>query len=123
MVPEPTNSAVQVFVSGLSATILSIVGVTFHGLLWALFGAIVALIFSAPAQRGKAVFSVMAAMLCGAVMADLVLAIAMGNVSDRTAGGLHLGAAFVIGGGAKPIFTACINAAVARINAAGGVKP
>jgi hypothetical protein len=117
MVPEPTHSAVQVAIAGFSATILSITGVTFHGLLWGMLGALVALLITPPQDRGKAVVAVFCGALCGAVLSDLGLSLAVGltGLSEKTAESMHLGAAFLIGGGAKQIFAAGINLLVSKM--------
>lgn len=117
MVPEPTHSAVQIAVAGFSATVLTITGVTFHGLLWGALGALVMLMMTAPQERGKALLAVFCGALCGAVLADMALAAltSFAPLPDKTAESLHLGAAFIIGGGSKQIFSALIARFVTKI--------
>ncbi len=116
MVPEPASSAVQVIVAGISATIFTITGVTFHGLLWGMLGAIVMLMMTPPQERGRAIFAVFCGAVCGAVLSDMLLGVAtaFAGVPDKTAESMHLGSAFIIGGGFKQIFSAMIAWAVAR---------
>lgn len=122
MVPEPANSAAQSVIAGMSATVLALTGVTFHGLLWALAGAVVALMFARPepdtvTTRAKVLASIFASMLVGAVMADLIAAILENAelIKPATAHAMHLGLAFVIGAGAKRILNAAIDKVVAAL--------
>lgn len=111
--PEPT-SAVQSLIAALSAMILSLLGVTFHSLLWGMLGALVALIFANPIPKAQAVTSVFCGMLCGAVLADTFVSLILVAVPEKTAEGLKLGVAFLIGGGAKELFSAGIALLVSK---------
>lgn len=116
MVTEPTNSLFQAAVAAFSASVLALLGVSFHTLLWAFFGALVALAFAAPVPRVRAIASVFCGMLCGAGLADLFLALATVVVPQKAAEQMHLGVAFLIGGGSKQLFSAGIAFLVSKIN-------
>lgn len=118
MVAEPT-SAVQTAIAAISVTILTLLGVTFHSLLWAMLGSLVSLMFAKPIPKSQAVAAVFCGMLCGAVMADMFVAIAITALPAATANGIKLGMAFLIGGGAKELFSAGIAFLVKRANPGG----
>lgn len=122
MVPEPAHSAVQIAVAGFSAAVLTITGVTFHGLLWGGIGALVMLMITPPSDRGRALLAVACGAVTGAVLSDLLIGLLLGmtSVSEKNAESMHLGAAFLIGGGFKRIFSAGIDMLVARMAAKGG---
>lgn len=122
MVPEPANSAAQATIAGVSAMVLAVTGVTFHGLLWALAGAVVALMFARPEPdtartRAKVLATIFAATLTGAVMADLIAALLEGGglLPPTAANAAHLGLAFIIGAGAKRILNAAIDKLVGTL--------
>jgi hypothetical protein len=123
MVTEPAQSTVATFASGLSAGALALFGVTYLGLLWALIGAVVSLMFTPPQSRGLALVAVVGGMFTGAVLGDIaVLAVVLAFPSAPLAltSKIHLGFAFIIGAGAKRILGALIEMLVKRIGKAGG---
>ena len=120
MVTLPAQSTVATFASGLSAGALALFGVSYLGLLWALIGAVVSLMFTPPQSRGLALAAVVGGMFTGAALGDLVMVLIDGSMSVAVAAKLHIGMAFMIGAGAKRILGALIETLVKRIGKAGG---
>jgi hypothetical protein len=120
MVPEPAQSTVSTFAAGLSAGAIALLGVTYYGLLWALIGAVVSLLFAPRQTRGQALAAVIGGMFGGAVISDLVVYVIDG--SGKMPQAVHLAVAFVSGAGLKQILSAAIDALVGRIRSFGGNK-
>lgn len=117
---EPAQSTVATFASGLSAGALALFGVSYLGLLWALIGAVVSLMFTPPQSRSLALTAVVGGMFTGAALGDLVMVIIDGSMSTAITAKLHIGVAFVIGAGAKRILGEAIEFVVTRMRKARG---
>lgn len=120
MVSEPAQSTISTFAAGLSAGALALFGVTYLGMLWALIGALTALMFAEQQNRGKALASVVGGMFVGAVMSDLLMYMIDAQATSKLASATHLGIAFIGGAGSKRILSAAIDAVVNRIRLFGG---
>lgn len=117
---EPAGITISTFAAGLSAGSLALFGVTYHGLLWALLGAIVSLMFAPPQSRKQALAAVIGGMLGGAVLSDLAQLLLPSATDERVKSGVHLALAFGIGYGAKALMAAALESALKRIRALGG---
>lgn len=125
---EPAQSFIGAVAAGLSAGALSLFGVSYFGILWALFGALVGVMFSPPQDRKQVLAAVIGGTLMGAVLGDLGMALLLVMVGDTSVlkalpdvtKGLHLGVSFIIGAGAKLFLGAMLSAIVNRITKAGG---
>lgn len=116
---EPAATTISTFAAGMSAGALALFGVTFHGLLWALLGAIVSLMFTPPQSRKAAIAAVLGGMLSGAVLSDTIVALLSFALDEKLRAGIHLGLAFLIGGGAKQVLSALLTMILSRIEGAG----
>ena len=117
------SATISDFAAGLAAGSLALFGVTYHGLLWALFGALVSLLFTSPQTRPAASAAVIGGMLSGAVLSDLVLLLLVTTLPSLPASiatSIHLAMAFVVGAGAKPILTALVSTIIRKLKKYGG---
>lgn len=117
-----TQSGVATFASGLSSGAIALFGVSYLGLLWALIGAIVSLMFTPPQSRKAALFAVIGGMFTGAALGDLAIVLLQSwiHVADVVADKLHIGVAFVVGAGAKQFLGKIIELALLKLGKDGG---
>lgn len=105
-----SETGVALYISSISATLLALFGVDYYSLFWATTGAIGALLYAAPAKRGRAAFSVVMSSFLGA---------ALGTFCAEHLGGQRsalIVCAIVCASGPQVVITALLNRVVREIN-------
>lgn len=105
-----SETGVALYVSSFSATLLALFGVDYYALFWAAIGAVGALLYAAPTQRGRAAITVVVSSFLGA---------ALGTALAEQFGGTRsvlIVCALVCASGPQVLITSLLNRVVTEIN-------
>lgn len=118
---EPTSTSLSVFVAAASAATLTLLGVEYHALVWALAGSLAALAM-APAQQQAATPRTRLRAVAFVVFSTLAGAAISGGLVVLLGGGkpVQILLAMATGYGAQAVLEAALRAVLARLEKLGG---
>ena len=121
--PEPTTTTISAFVAAASAFTLTLLGVEYHALVWAMAGALAALAM-APAQQQQATPRTRLRAVAFVVFSTLAGAAISGGLVVLVPGGKPalILLALVTGYGAQAVLEAALRAVLARLEKLGGAS-